>query len=93
MFRSLSVAVLYLSPGSTGSGSFWGVIPGLRSLRSLHPGLNSAACYAGSLNGSVPLVSLLLSRFCFPSLKNVRRTTGKGATSKARNAEVHAIEH
>ena len=28
--------------------------PGFRSLRSLHPGLNSAAGYAGSLNGLFP---------------------------------------
>ena len=42
----------HLSPAEAGLNSFTVLYPGFRSLCSLHPGLNSFACYAGSLTDS-----------------------------------------
>ena len=42
-----------LSPAKAGSTKLKKTNPGFRSLRSLHPGLNSAASFAGSLSCSM----------------------------------------
>jgi hypothetical protein len=47
----------YLSPAKAGSVTYSDRDPGFRSLRSLHPGLNSAASFAGSLRSFFRLVS------------------------------------
>ena len=51
----------FLSPAKAGAGFKWDVIPGLRSLRSLHPGLNSVA--ATRLVGTFIQSGAMLGRF------------------------------
>ncbi len=50
--RQNPIGYEHLSPAKAGSDFFRSRYPGFRSLRSLHPGLNSFASFAGSLSYS-----------------------------------------
>jgi hypothetical protein len=53
LISDLALARQPLSPAKAGEKKFYGhSFPGFRSLRSLHPGLNSSVCFADSLPNS-----------------------------------------
>ena len=63
VFVRLAVNRLHLSPAKAGWDSLGDVIPGLRSLRSLHPGLNSSVGSADSLKAYLFGVRRLVAAF------------------------------